>query len=105
MSQTKDPREKKWAKQRKERGFDDRELWAMDSTITSFILPRLKAFAKHGHGYPAGMTSEEWDATIQTMIDGFEEHARRNEHECELNWRKIDKGLKLFAKHYGHLWN
>jgi len=34
----------RWWVQRRRRGFDDRELWSLDSTITDFVYPRLKAF-------------------------------------------------------------
>lgn len=44
---------KKWEKQRYKRGFDDTELWGLDYTIASFILPRLIAFREMGkNGMP-----------------------------------------------------
>ena len=39
-----DYRHPKFKEQRKERGFDDTETWCLDSTITSFVLPRLERF-------------------------------------------------------------
>ena len=37
-----DELKEKYKQQRIERGFDDSELWNLDYTIASFVLPRLK---------------------------------------------------------------
>ena len=68
---TKDPREKLWKKQVKERGFDDRELWSLDFTISKFILPRLQAFKKQKAGYPGHLTEKKWDNKLDKMIAAF----------------------------------
>lgn len=39
-----DDRWEDYKKQRLERGFDNSELWSLDSTIAEFVYPRLKAF-------------------------------------------------------------
>jgi hypothetical protein len=41
-----DDREELYSKQRIERGFDDSELWSLDSTIAKFIAPRLEEYIK-----------------------------------------------------------
>lgn len=43
--------EKKHREQRDGRGFDDTELWNLDYTIISFVLPRLKAFNERDETY------------------------------------------------------
>lgn len=50
-----DKREKNFSKQRIERGFDDSETWSLDSTITSFILPRLKDSKKLRLDFPLNL--------------------------------------------------
>ncbi len=39
-----DTRHFKWWCQRRSRGFDDRELWNLDNSLATWLLPRLKAF-------------------------------------------------------------
>ena len=39
-----DKREEKFLKQRLEIGFDESETWSLYTTISNFILPRLKKF-------------------------------------------------------------
>lgn len=97
-----DKRQKKWKKQRKERGFDDTELWALDSSITKFILPRLKAFKESKASYPGHLTEKKWDKILDNMIEGFEEHSK---YEAGCDYDKIKIGLKLLAKWYLSLWS
>ena len=53
----KDPRRELYRKQRKERGFDNSELWALDETIIRFTLPRLKVFRDYTKSYPVLLLS------------------------------------------------
>lgn len=61
----------KYKKQRIERGFDDTELWNLDRTIASFVLPRLKAFKETSHTLPISLKSQEWNEVLDEMIWGF----------------------------------
>lgn len=108
-----DKRWEEFRKERLERGFDVSELWALDSTIANFILPRLKAFKEEHCGHPAFMSDETWDKEIDKMILAFE--CLRDEnfgYEQELSYKEnnekwvkmIDKGLKSFIKHIQDLW-
>lgn len=54
-------REKEYKDQRLECGFDDTELWNLDSTILRFTLPRLCRFKEVTFGYPPDFESlEHW---------------------------------------------
>lgn len=66
-----DERWDKYTKQRKERGFDDSELWSLDITIAKFILPRLERYQEIKCAYPGSMTEEEWTNIVQMMISAF----------------------------------
>jgi len=104
----KDKREKKFAKQRLSRGFDDSETWSLRDTIANFILPRLKRFKKVQRAFPADITAEEWDSIIDKMIISFE-MVKRDKWDVDLSkareqLKKIDEGLNLFAKWYLDLW-
>lgn len=83
--------------QRRNRGFDETELWCLDWTILKFILPRLKAFRETQQGSWPGPEAifdidyqeyeelngdekvdlrerslEEWDRMIDKMIRAIE---------------------------------
>ena len=96
--------------QRLERGFDSSECWNLDSTIARFIIPRLEVFIGDHAGYPANMTSEQWDNILNQILEAFklymDEDAFFNltQEERDKRGKKIDKGLKLFAKHFSGLW-
>ena len=105
----------------------DSELWSLDATLTDFILPRIKAFRKmERHGYPVfGKEIEkvdndsaaderkeaDWENILFDIEKGFEAHklltAADFDTDAEEFWAEetMQKGLRLFAEHYGHLWD
>lgn len=94
-----DERRIKYRIQRKERGFDDTELWNLDDTILRFTLPRLKIFRNYTKSYPIGMTFEEWQNIIDKMIDGIEKYIVDS-------WdSEAQEGIDLFFKYFNHLWD
>ncbi len=99
-----DERQGWWEKQRRNRGFDDTELWCLSNTLARIIVDRLKAFVEHGHGYPSSLTSKEWDRILQKMIDGFEEMENYDDL-ANFDGAKVMKALKLFRKWFFDLWN
>lgn len=66
-----DVRWEEYAKQRKERGFDDSELWNLDCSIAKFILPRLERYQEIKCAHPAYLTEEEWTRRVGLMISAF----------------------------------
>ena len=104
----------------------DSELWSLDATLTDLILPRIKAFRKmERHGYPVfGKEIEkvdndsaaderkeaDWENILFDIEKGFEAHklltAADFDTDAEEFWAEetMQKGLRLFAEHYGHLW-
>lgn len=101
-----DKRNKKYKKQRMERGFDDSELWNLDSTIALFIVPRLKAFKETKVGYPSFYSSDvEFKNDIDKMIKAFEVIGESNPtHEGYSNGI-VEEGLKLFHDNFCSLWD
>ena len=103
------------------------ELWSLDATLTDLILPRIKAFRKmERHGYPVfGKEIEkvdddsaaderkeaDWENILFDIEKGFEAHklltAADFDTDAEEFWAEetMQKGLRLFAEHYGHLWD
>ena len=99
----KDKRQKKWTEQRRKYGFDDTETWALDFTIAKFIVPRLKKFKEIKNGFPLGMSLEAWDKILDKMILAFELKTKTTVLSTT-EWKKINAGLKLFAKYFNCLW-
>ena len=106
-------------------GIKESELWSLDATLTDLILPHIKAFRKmERHGYPVlgkdiekvyGVDDDrkeaDWENILFDIERGFEAHkkltaAEFNTHAEEL-WAEetMQKGLRLFAEHYSHLWD
>ena len=92
-------RAEEYKKQRIERGFDDTELWNLDSTILKFVLPRLKRFKECTIGYPSSFnTYEEWIACLEKMINSIEAILEDSHEEADF------EGFELFKEHFFHLW-
>lgn len=55
-------------------GYPISEVWGTYHYLAREIAPRLKAFKAHKkHGWPEDFESlEDWNKTIQKMIDAFE---------------------------------
>lgn len=98
-----DPRQKKWAKQRKKRGFDDTETWSLDVTFAKFLVPRLKRFKKINNGIPHGLTEEKWNKVLDVIIEGFEEVIKNGAGEL-YDPDKVEKGLNLFKIWFRGMW-
>ena len=103
--------DKRWdvyKKQRCERGFDNSELWSLDTTIAQFVLPRLKKFREIRCGQPTFMTDDEWDNAIASMIDAFDLIIKDNTDAVfKLSYednKKIRNGLSAFCGYFCHLW-
>lgn len=102
-----DSRWDKYKEQREKCGFDDTELWNLDSTICKFIIPRLKRFREITEGsYPGWCGSwETWACLIDKMIAGFE-NILDNEitPDDEERYKIITEGMKVFSEDFRSLW-
>jgi hypothetical protein len=68
-----DERQVVWADQRRDRGFDDTELWGLDDAFARFILPRLKALRQQKLESPSSkMELTSWYGMLDKMIRAFE---------------------------------
>ena len=94
-----DPERKEiYKQQRIKRGFDDTELWNLDSTILKFVLPRLKRFKECTIGYPSEFESHEaWLECIDEMIENIEKIINSDEDGDY-------EGFELFKKYFFNLW-
>lgn len=88
--------------------INSHDVFSLDNTLAYIIYPALLKYKECKHGHPANMTDKQWDEIIDEMAQAFrmirdeEDYSFNNDYE-EVQ-KKIKKGLKLFAKHYQHLW-
>lgn len=102
--------------------FED--CWNLDTTLAALILPRL-VYYRHNHaGVPncfckidgnfkvtnLDEAGDEWDRTLDKMIEAFWEIVQDRTLEVEEKERQqiqktIDEGLKLFGEHFQSLWD
>ena len=98
-----DKREERFLKQRLERGFDESETWCLYSTISKFILPRLKAFKDSTIAYPPELTVEEWNTILDKMIRSFE-ISSDSDFMTEDQSDEFREGFNLFNEYFFALW-
>jgi len=98
-----DKREEMFLKQRLERGFDESETWSLYSTISAFIIPRLKTFKECTIAYPPELTTEEWDLILDKMIRSFE-IATNSDFMKEEESEEFREGFNLFSEYFFALW-
>ncbi len=92
--------------QRKTRGWDDSETWNLDFEFAKWIYPRIKRFKEINNGHPEELTEEEWNSTIQEMVDGFEIMSDEERYfwYSKEDGKKIKKAMRLWYKWHCYLW-
>jgi hypothetical protein len=111
--------------QRGRRGYADRDAWAIDFYLDSFMPDLLRTMVdrKKGGGWtypgdakdPRADTFKHWKKTVQAMAKGFEASRAMDDIEYKSvrdhrkKWKALDKkrkqGMELFVKYYHHLWD
>ena len=108
-----DNRVTEWAKQRDELGFDEREIWSLQTRISNYILPRLKLYRDISVGRPGNVpTIEEWHDILDKMIKAFEISSLIFEHRSdpyynintEEGYNIYKEGMELFKEYFLDLW-
>lgn len=97
---------KRWFKHQYQtltRGFSDKETWDLSLSLAKHILPRLKRFKEVHGSYPIGMTQKSWNAAIDDMIYAIEA-TTRDSFDRTVDYKRVNRGLKLFGKHFRDLW-
>ena len=95
----------KYEGQRHDRGFDDTELWNLDSTICKFVAPRLREFIKQADGYPvfAGRceSMKEYKKILRKMLYYVEHY---DDYGTAALGSKKDLAFHKKMKECGRLW-
>jgi hypothetical protein len=93
-------------KRKKYLTFKDNETWCLASTVSTFILPRLKRFKEITKLHPVSVTREEWEEILNKMILTFELIVRDDGlHDwTKVEEKSVEEGLDLFRKWFFALW-
>lgn len=94
-----------------EDGFVNAEFWNLDSTFAMYIYSHLCYFKEHCNvGHPGNMTWKQWNKCLDDMITAFRllvEEDKITDYksmQSKNREKKINYGLRLFAKHMRSLW-
>lgn len=90
--------------------IDNYDTWSMDHTLSLIIVPMLIQLRDTNHGYPNGISEEEWIDLQNKMIWSFEQIRDEKQwdkpiSEWDAHHKKVQEGLDLFGKWYLHLWD
>ena len=92
-------------------GFVNAEFWNLDSTFAMYIYSHLCYFKEHCNvGHPGNMTWKQWNKCLDDMITAFRllvEEDKITDYksvQSKNREKKINYGLRLFAKHMRSLW-
>ena len=98
-----DDREKKYSKQRTERGFDDSETWSVGDSIISFAIPRLERYIEI---IKESLNEKEFTEMCEKVLKSFKLLSRDDGVRLFTDEERImvDEGLKLFGEIFEGLW-
>lgn len=104
--------------ERGRKGYCYEDLWSFDCWLSKTIAGGLREFKADCHGYPGeDMTWEKWMATLDEMIECFDEQSRGIDNLPSKNfietWEKrqaykaerLHRGLELLEKYFYDLWD
>lgn len=88
-----------------EDGFVPAECWNLDTTFAMYIYSHLCYFRDNcNYGHPGNLSEEQWDNILNKMINGFKLLITNETDVSKTRRKKIDYGLRLFAKYFSALW-
>lgn len=84
----------------------EEELWALNTTIAKFILPRIKKFKELTPACPLGLSGKEWKKILDDIIYAMEYYAndRYEALDSPVDYGKINRGAKLLGERFEYLW-
>lgn len=92
-------------------GFVPAEFWNLDGTFAMYIYSHLCYFREHCNvRHPGNMTEKQWNKCLDDMITAFRllvEEDKVTDYksiQSKNREKKINYGLRLFAKHMRALW-
>lgn len=102
----------KYAYQRVVRGYDDRITWGLEEELAKIINKVTFNLAENSYSYPNGLTEKKWKEILQQISFGFGSYIEMRsgmytfkDKEYKQLEKDFKKGMKLFVKYYGNLWD
>ena len=106
-----DPRQEYWAKDREIYGFDERDTWALDYTMTYLIYPRLKMYNEINiintdyHKFKYEGKQYTLQECINKILEGFEIYIKGDLYKfSEQEIIKIKDSRMLLGIIWSALW-
>lgn len=88
-----------------EDGFVPAECWNLDTTFAMYIYSHLCYFRDNcNYGHPGNLSEEQWNNILNKMINGFKLLITNETDVSKTRRKKINYGLRLFAKYFSALW-
>lgn len=103
--------------ERGRKGYCNEDLWEFDNWLSSLIARSLREFKLNCHGYPNDIDDwDKWMATLDEMIDCFEEQSRDIDNissnftetynkRMAIKKAKLHRGLELLERWFYDLWD
>lgn len=88
---------------RKKYSFEYLDIYGFYYHLAFYIYPRLEAFKDNTFSYPCGISSKKWNNILNKMIFAFKTIAK-DDNIKNIDYKKIEEGLKLFSKYFRDLW-
>lgn len=79
--------------QRAKRGYADRDVWAIDYYLNSFMPKMIRQLKETTHGYPGGLSPKKWDNILEKIALGFEAADRITDTK---NW-VMNEGSEMYT--------
>ena len=102
-------------KEKCKKGFCASDLYSFNDTIAQSLLPKmLKQFRESLHGYPDGLTEQEWDVILAKLIWFCNEKITEKESDSlfgkspstiQIYKDKIKECSQLLGKYFMDLWD
>lgn len=100
-----DKRHEKWAMQREENGFDDRELWDLEFSIAVFLYPRIMRFREITRSFPSVIKSSEWHDILGKIAHAFKRIIETESGFEVYSEPDVQEGIELFHTWFYDLWD
>ena len=111
----------RWLQRFRERGtkgYCYEDLWSFDNWLSATIARGLREFKAITHTYPNDLNDwDAWMATLDEMIDCFEEQGRNIENADIVDYferykarernrrEKLHRGMELLERYWYDLWD
>lgn len=104
-----DRRERRWRKERIERGFSERDAWDFFAFLGPVIAEGCRELIRMGAGHPSKLGEgdegyRKWHQILDEIATGFEAGQRASE-EIEPRPPELDRAFDLLAEWWEHLWD